>query len=65
MECDHREGKLMLVRRITTILPAMTLAEASGDASSPRRRPTGDRTNRVTTCPSRTPPSPLGCGAIK
>jgi len=28
MACDHREGKSMLVRRLTTILPALTLAEA-------------------------------------
>jgi predicted ATPase with chaperone activity len=28
MECDHRERKLMLARRLTTILPAMTLADA-------------------------------------
>jgi predicted ATPase with chaperone activity len=28
MGCDYQEGKWMLARRLTTILPAMTLAEA-------------------------------------
>ena len=28
VECDHWVGKSMLARRLTTILPAMTLAEA-------------------------------------
>jgi magnesium chelatase family protein len=28
VECDYRAGTSMLARRLTTILPAMTLAEA-------------------------------------
>ena len=28
MECDHRDRKLLLVRRLTTILPPLPLAEA-------------------------------------
>jgi Magnesium chelatase, subunit ChlI len=28
VECDHWAGKSMLARRLTTILPAMTLPEA-------------------------------------
>jgi len=28
MGCDYQEGTSMLARRLTTILPAMTLAEA-------------------------------------
>ena len=28
VECDHLEGTSILARRLTTILPALTLAEA-------------------------------------
>jgi magnesium chelatase family protein len=55
----------MLARRLTTILPAMTLAEAIETTRIHRVAGlTGDRTALVTTRPCRAPsPYPLGCGA--
>jgi Magnesium chelatase, subunit ChlI len=57
-------GTSMLARRRTTILPAMTLAEALDTTRIHRVAGlTGDRTAFVTTQPCRAPPShPLGCG---
>jgi magnesium chelatase family protein len=56
MECDHREEKSMLARRLTTILPAMTLAEAMETMRIQRvAGRTGDRTAWVTTRPCRAP----------
>jgi magnesium chelatase family protein len=56
MECDHRERKSMLARRLTTILPAMTLAEAIETTRIHRVAGlTGDRTALVTTRPFRAP----------
>jgi hypothetical protein len=54
--CPPGAGKSMLARRLTTILPAMTLAEAmetTGMHSVPGL--TGDRTTWVTTHPFRAP----------
>jgi len=55
----------MLARRLTTILPAMTLAEAIETTRIHRVAGlTGDRTALVTTRPCRArPPHHLGCGA--
>jgi magnesium chelatase family protein len=56
MECDHRERNSMLARRLTTILPAMTLAEAIETTRIHRVAGlTGDRTAFVTTRPCRAP----------
>jgi magnesium chelatase family protein len=54
VECDYQEEKSMLARRLTTILPAMTLAEAI-EATRIHRVAglTGDRTALVTTRPFR------------
>src|SRR5215475_8464266 len=49
-------GKSMLARRLTTILPAMTLAEALETTRLPRvAGRTGDRSALVTTRPFRAP----------
>jgi Magnesium chelatase, subunit ChlI len=54
----------MLARRLTTIQPAMTLAEAIETTRIHRVASlTGDRTAWVTTRPCRTPSYLLGCGA--
>ena len=51
----------MLARRLTTILPAMTLAEAIETTRIHRvAGRTGDRTALVTTRPCRAPPYDLG-----
>jgi magnesium chelatase family protein len=56
VECDHREGKSTLARRLTTILPAMTLAEAIETTRIHRVAGlTGARTALVTTRPCRAP----------
>jgi magnesium chelatase family protein len=56
MDCDHRERKSMLARRLTTILPAMTLAEAIETTRIHSVAGlTGDRTAFVTTRPCRAP----------
>jgi ATP-dependent protease Clp ATPase subunit len=54
-------GKAMLARRLTTILPAMTLAEAL-EATCIHRVAglTGERTAWVTTRPCRAPHHPIG-----
>jgi magnesium chelatase family protein len=50
----------MLARRLTTILPAMTLAEALETTRIPRVADlTGDRTALVTTRPCRAPPQTI------
>jgi predicted ATPase with chaperone activity len=52
MGCDHLAGTSMLARRLTTILPAMTLAEAIETTRIHRVAGlTGDRTAVVTTRP--------------
>src|SRR5215217_4292028 len=52
----HSGGKSMLARRLTTILPAMTLAEAIETTRIHRvAGRTGDRTAWVTTRPCRAP----------
>src|SRR5215211_6454207 len=57
-------GTSMLARRLTTILPPMTLAEAIETTRIDRVAGlTGDRTALVTTRPCRAPPHHLGCGA--
>jgi magnesium chelatase family protein len=54
VECNHRAGKSMLARRLTTILPAMTLAEAIETMRIHSVAGlTGDRTALVTTRPCR------------
>jgi magnesium chelatase family protein len=56
VECDHRAGTSMLARRLTTILPALTLAEAIETTRIHRVAGlTGDRTALVTTRPCRAP----------
>jgi hypothetical protein len=56
MGCDSQEGTSILARRLTTILPAMTLAEASETTRIYRvAGRTGDRTALVTTRPCRAP----------
>jgi magnesium chelatase family protein len=56
VECDYQEGKSMLAQRLTTILPAMTLAEALETTRIHRvAGRTGDRTAWVTTRPFRAP----------
>jgi predicted ATPase with chaperone activity len=55
VECDYQEGKLMLARRLTTILPTMTLPEAIETIRIHSVAGlTGDRTALVTTRPFRT-----------
>jgi predicted ATPase with chaperone activity len=50
VECDYQEGKSMLARRLTTILPDMTLAEALETTRIHSvAGPTGDRPAFVTT----------------
>jgi magnesium chelatase family protein len=52
----HGAGKSMLARRLTTILPAMTLAEAIETTRIHRVAGlTGERTALVTTRPCRAP----------
>jgi magnesium chelatase family protein len=52
-------GKAMLARRLTTILPATTLAEALETTRIHRVAGlTGDRTALVTTCPCHPPTIP-------
>jgi magnesium chelatase family protein len=56
VECNHRAGQSMLARRLITILPAMTLAEAIETARIHRVAGLiGDRTALVTTRPFRAP----------
>jgi magnesium chelatase family protein len=56
MECDRRAGKSMLARRLTTILPTMSLAEAIETTRIHSVAAlTGDRTAVVTTRPCRAP----------
>jgi magnesium chelatase family protein len=56
VECDHRAGQSRLARRLTTILPAMSLAEALETMGIHRVAGlTGDRTALVTTRPFRAP----------
>ena len=56
VECDSQESESVLARRLTTILPAMTLAEAIETTSIHRVAGlTGDRTAWVTTRPCRAP----------
>src|ERR687897_569424 len=56
VECDYQEGKSMMARQLTTILPAMTLAEAIETTRIHRVGGlTGDRTAWVTTRPCRAP----------
>jgi magnesium chelatase family protein len=53
-------GKSMLARRLTTLLPAMTLAEAMETTRIHRVAGlTGDRTTLVTTRPCRAPHHPI------
>jgi magnesium chelatase family protein len=60
MGCDDQEGKSMLARRFTTILPAMSLAEALETTRIHRIAGlTGARTAWVTTRPFRTPHHPI------
>jgi Magnesium chelatase, subunit ChlI len=55
----------MLARRLTTILPAMTLAEALETTRIPRvAGRTGDRTAFVTTRPFRAPHHPISDGGL-
>jgi magnesium chelatase family protein len=56
VECDHRAGTSMLARRLTTIPPAVSLAEALATTRihSVAGR-TGDRLAWVTTRPCRAP----------
>ena len=55
-----RAGKSMLARRLTTILPAMTLAKAVETTRIHRVAGlTGDRTALVTTRPFRAPHHPI------
>jgi magnesium chelatase family protein len=52
MECDRRAGMSTLARRLTTILPAMTLAEALKTMRIHHvTGRTGDRTALVTVSP--------------
>jgi len=56
MECDHRERKSMLARWLTTILPAMPLADALETTRIHSVAGlTGYRTAVVTTRPCRAP----------
>jgi magnesium chelatase family protein len=56
VECELWTGKSMLARRLTTILPAMTLAEALNTTRIDCVAGlTGDRTALVTTRPFRAP----------
>jgi magnesium chelatase family protein len=56
VECDSQAGQSMLARRLTTILPAMTLAEAIETTRIHRvAGRTGAWTALVTTRPFRTP----------
>jgi magnesium chelatase family protein len=56
VECDYQEGKSMLAQRLTTILPAMTLAEAMETTRIHRVAGlTGARAAWVTTRPCRAP----------
>jgi magnesium chelatase family protein len=60
VECDYRPAKSMLARRLTTILPAMTLAEAMETTRLHRVAGlTGERTALVTTRPCRAPHHPI------
>jgi magnesium chelatase family protein len=55
-ECNYQEGQSLLARRLTSILPAMTLAEAIETTRIHRVAGlTGDRTALVTTRPFRAP----------
>jgi predicted ATPase with chaperone activity len=59
VECDHQVGNSMLARRLTTLRPAMTLAEAMETTRIHRvAGRTGDRTALVTTRPCRPPSIP-------
>jgi magnesium chelatase family protein len=56
VDCDLRAGKSILARRLPTMLPAMTLAEALDTTCIHRvTGRTGARTAVVTTCPCRAP----------
>jgi Magnesium chelatase, subunit ChlI len=56
VECNYQEGKSILARRLTTMLPAMTVAEAIETTHIHRVAGlTGDRTALVTTRPFRAP----------
>jgi magnesium chelatase family protein len=60
VECDHWAGKSMLAWRLTTILPAMTLAEALETTRIHRVAGlTGGRTALFTTRPCRAPHHPI------
>jgi magnesium chelatase family protein len=53
VECDNKAGTSMLARRLTTILPAMTLAEALETTRIHRvAGRTGDHTACVTDYPA-------------
>jgi magnesium chelatase family protein len=58
-------GKSMLARRLTTILPEMTLAEAIDTTRIPRvAGRTGRRPAVVTTRPGRAPHQPMADGGL-
>src|SRR4051794_7662384 len=64
VECDHWVGKSVLARRLSTILPAMILAEAIATTRIRRIAGlTGARTALVTTRPSRPSSHHFGCRA--
>jgi magnesium chelatase family protein len=59
VECNYQEEKSMLARPLTTILPAMTLAEAIETTRIHRvAGRTGARTAVVTARPCRVPITP-------